>query len=1003
MKKRLLLLVLLFSSSIIFSQFVNQPSQFNNVCDDNNDGIATFYMQEIGLEITGGNSNLVVTHHETQADAANGVNPLPSSYVNMTNPQTIFARIVNTVTTQVQIITYNLNVIQPPIVSPQTITACANNFQCWDLTSIIPSVSNGPNCVVMFYETQTDALVQANPIPNPACYMSVLGAPNQPPLYFNVSCNNQSSCFSVGTVFLVTTECSTSGQPQDLIACMDEFNLACFDLTVNTPNILGTLNPSDYTVTYYASQGAANAATEQLSSLFCPPTSPYVIYARLDNNAGNGTEFMTFTVTSTTHQNATVTLTNMAQCDDDNNGVIVYNLTNVQAQINSTNAFNYYTTLADAQGSTNAIANPTTYSINVVPALVAIFVREVVVGGCDLMYSFVLQNAPNCNAAVACISANPLCSSLGIPFSNTINSPNGGGTGCLNTTPNQTWFYLPISMSGPINMQISQTATAGNAIDVDYIVYGPFTNPVTPCSNPGQLVSNIVSCSYSPAAVETFAIVNALPGQYYLLMVTNFANQPGMITILQTNEFQVGAGAIDCTGLKFQAFLDSNSNGIRELGEQNFPLGQFHYEKNNDGVVHHITSPAGIYSIFDIVPTNSYDVSFSVDGAYAGMYAVSPASYDNLTIAAGSGITLYNFAVTVVQPYSDLAVTIVPLGAPRPGFTYQEKIIYTNFGNQNIASGTVTFTKDVNVTITANTQSGTTSTPTGFTYDFTNLAPFEVRTMTVSMQVPTIPTVAAGQFLVNTVTIAPLAGDVVPENNTSMSSQMIINAYDPNDKMESHGDRILHSTFTSNDYLYYTIRFENTGNASAINVRVNDVLDSQLDVNSIRMVSASHAYELDRVGNNLTWNFDNIQLPVSIENSTVGKGYITFKVKPNPGYAVGDIITNAASIYFDFNPAIVTNLFSTQFVALGINEFSNSDFVFYPNPTSDVVTVSLTNTENTITSIVVYDVLGKTIATTKVTDASSQTIDVSQLNSGMYFIEVTTDSNLKVVKKLMVK
>ena len=106
---------------------------------------------------------------------------------------------------------------------------------------------------------------------------------------------------------------------------------------------------------------------------------------------------------------------------------------------------------------------------------------------------------------------------------------------------------------------------------------------------------------------------------------------------------------------------------------------------------------------------------------------------------------------------------------------------------------------------------------------------------------------------------------------------MIINAYDPNDKMESHGAEILHSSFTSEDYLYYTIRFENTGNASAINVRINDVLDSRLDENSIKMINASHAYVLDRVANNLTWKFDNIMLPVSVANTNIGKGYVMFK------------------------------------------------------------------------------------------------------------------------------
>jgi uncharacterized repeat protein (TIGR01451 family) len=71
--------------------------------------------------------------------------------------------------------------------------------------------------------------------------------------------------------------------------------------------------------------------------------------------------------------------------------------------------------------------------------------------------------------------------------------------------------------------------------------------------------------------------------------------------------------------------------------------------------------------------------------------------------------------------------------------------------------------------------------------------------------------------------------------------------------MESRGEKILHSTFTANDYLYYTIRFENTWTASTINFRVNDLLDSRLNENTIKMIGASHNYIMDRVDTNLTW------------------------------------------------------------------------------------------------------------------------------------------------------
>jgi uncharacterized repeat protein (TIGR01451 family) len=259
--------------------------------------------------------------------------------------------------------------------------------------------------------------------------------------------------------------------------------------------------------------------------------------------------------------------------------------------------------------------------------------------------------------------------------------------------------------------------------------------------------------------------------------------------------------------------------------------------------------------------------------------------------------------------------------------------------------------------------------------------------------------------LINSVAITPLTGDVVPANNAASVSQIVVGSYDPNDKMEAHGEQILHSSFTANDYLTYTIRFENTGTASAINVRVNDVLDSKLDETSIKMESASHDYIMDRIGSNINWKFDNIELPATSMNPSGSKGYIQFKIKPKPGFAVGDIIPNTGSIFFDYNPAIITNTFQTQFVAaLAVDEFENGSFVFYPNPASDFVIVSLKDSTNSISTIAVYDVLGKVILQKKATNSiTTETVDLTSVNPGIYFIEVQTENNTKVVKKLLVK
>ena len=51
------------------------------------------------------------------------------------------------------------------------------------------------------------------------------------------------------------------------------------------------------------------------------------------------------------------------------------------------------------------------------------------------------------------------------------------GYGCLGSEPNPAWFYLQIDQGGNLVFDLSQVNTAGNPIDVDFIVWGPFPGP----------------------------------------------------------------------------------------------------------------------------------------------------------------------------------------------------------------------------------------------------------------------------------------------------------------------------------------------------------------------------------------------------------------------------------------------------------------------------------------------------------------------------------------------
>ena len=484
-------------------------------------------------------------------------------------------------------------------------------------------------------------------------------------------------------------------------------------------------------------------------------------------------------------------------------------------------------------------------------------------------------------------------------------------------------------------------------------------------------------------------------GTYYGYEVRAYLYDPSQIIDLQQSD-----------GIELNAFVDTNGNGTQETGEINFPLGQFDYEINNDGIINNLyVSP---HYLYESNPTTTYELSYTVDPDYAANNTTA-VSYSSITVPVGSGITTYDFPITVTA-YDDLATEIsASWRPPMPGFQYWNYISYTNNSNETVTSGTIDFTIDnalnlLSVHEVSNywynyNPASYTTTATGFSYTFNNLQPYQTKRLWVKMQVPTLPTVSLGQLVTNTVDIELLAGDVVPLNNTSSLTQTIVGSYDPNDVTEKHGEEILFSSFSTDDYLTYTIRFENTGTANAINIKVEDILDDQLDESTLKMVDASHQYSLERVGKNVEWNFFAIDLPPSedVEDSQVGHGFITFKVKPFPDYAIGDVIPNTAEIYFDFNPAIITNTWTTTFVqTLGINESDFSNLTVYPNPVKDMLQI---NNSSIITTIEVSSILGKQLLSKSVDNLSTE-IDLSTFSSGVYFVNIKSNTGEKIIKIL---
>lgn len=161
------------------------------------------------------------------------------------------------------------------------------------------------------------------------------------------------------------------------------------------------------------------------------------------------------------------------------------------------------------------------------------------------------------------------------------------------------------------------------------------------------------------------------------------------------------------------------------------------------------------------------------------------------------------------------------------------------------------------------------------------------------------------------VLITPITGDADTTNNFRRYASPVVNGYDPNDKrVYPEGDCIPRFVDRMQP-LTYTIRFQNTGNSEAINIAVIDSLDSDLNPATFRLLGKSHDMVTEFLpGNVLKFRFDNIHLADSTNNEPMSHGYVVFEIKPFPNRPFGTAVHNGSAIYFDFNPAVITNTVS---------------------------------------------------------------------------------------------
>jgi len=401
----------------------------------------------------------------------------------------------------------------------------------------------------------------------------------------------------------------------------------------------------------------------------------------------------------------------------------------------------------------------------------------------------------------------------------------------------------------------------------------------------------------------------------------------------------------------------------------------------------HYSRPIGIEGTFE--------VSIS-DESLPTFFEVAPSS-QQITFDGLGNEEIVDFCLVTTEEVNDLKITIIPIGDARPGFIAKYQVIYENIGT-TVLDGVITLEfDDERQSFLQSIPNETSVNTSTITWDFSDLLPFESSSINLDMDTFTPPTNDSGDILLFETSISSSIEDDDPSDNIYILEQIVINSQDPNDKLVLQGESI--SPDEVGDYLDYIVRFENIGTASAVNVRVDDILSDQLDWSTFRILSSSHLYRTEiQNEQEVSFFFDNINLPPVQDNPELGQGYIAFQVRSNASLQIGDVIENSASIVFDFNAPIITNTVSTEVIdpTLSIADSSINPLIsMYPNPVRQNLKLELKEGLD-LKTIKVFSIEGQLIVQT-----NKQNIDFTEFKSGIYIVQIDTDKgilNKKVVK-----
>lgn len=310
-------------------------------------------------------SDFEVTYFSSQIDADANSNPLALSYDFPLGSTAVYARVSNSSNTACYNTTqFNVIAQQEPTLGTVTDwTICDDDldgFYTFDLTEKNTEIFNGQDETVFdvaYFASQADADANINPLP--FNYTNTLAVEE---IFFRFQNSTHNNCYKTDSFTIEVSPGVVANTPNNLEVCDDNNDgFAAFLLSDTEAEIIRTQSSTSLLVTYHTTMVDAENGTDALSNSFTNTISyNQTIFVRVQN----ATDASCYAITNFELQvfdaPNTPSVTDWNVCDNDNNGVAVFDLTEKNAEIlgsqNVTDfTVRYYENAVDANLAQNEI------------------------------------------------------------------------------------------------------------------------------------------------------------------------------------------------------------------------------------------------------------------------------------------------------------------------------------------------------------------------------------------------------------------------------------------------------------------------------------------------------------------------------------------------------------------------------------------------------------------------------------------------------------------------